>query len=346
VQAFEQRFRDVTHASHAIATTSCTTALHLALAVLGVGAGDEVIVPSFTYVASANVVEQTGARTVFVDADPETFNIDPVALGSAVTPRTTAIMPVHLFGLCADMDAVMATAARHKLHVIEDAACAVGSHLNGRHAGTSGDFGCFSFHARKVITTGEGGMLTTNDDALARRASVLRSHGGEVSDLERHRKGAFALPEHEEVGFNYRMTDFQGALGLVQMDRLEAILDRRQELAAEYTRSLEGVPGVHPPQVPPNANHTFQSYVLRIGPEAALPRDELAASLQQRGIATRQGTHAVHLLAYYRKKYDLAPEDFPQSLSADRDSLSLPIFPSMSAEEQAYVVANIRELLG
>jgi dTDP-4-amino-4,6-dideoxygalactose transaminase len=244
------------------------------------------------------------------------------------------------------MDAVMATAARHKLHVIEDAACAVGSHLDGRHAGTSGDFGCFSFHARKVITTGEGGMLTTNDDALARRASVLRSHGGEVSDLERHRKGAFALPEHEEVGFNYRMTDFQGALGLVQMDRLEAILGRRQELAAEYTRSLEEVPGVHPPQVPPNANHTFQSYVLRIGPEAALPRDELAASLQQRGIATRQGTHAVHLLAYYRKKYDLAPEDFPQSLSADRDSLSLPIFPSMSAEEQAYVVANIRELLG
>jgi len=347
VAEFERLFCELSGSPHSLATTSCTTALHLALAVLGVGAGDEVVVPAFTYVASANVVEQSGARTVFCDIDPATYNVDPESLERAVTPRTKAIMPVHLFGLVADMPAVGEIASRHGLAVVEDAACAVGSTLNGQHAGTFGEFGAFSFHARKPITTGEGGMLTVRDDDDAARATALRSHGGLVSDLERHNKGAFALPDHDEVGFNYRMTDFQGALGVVQMGRLQTVLDARRRLAERYTEALGELVGLATPTVPPGAVHTYQSYVVRIDPdEAALTRDAIALEMQARGVATRQGTHAVHLLGYYRRTYSIQPEDFPNAFDADATSLSLPLFPSMSEEEHDYVIDNLRELLG
>jgi perosamine synthetase len=346
VSEFERAFCELSRAPHALATTSCTTALHLALSVLGVGTSDEVIVPSFTYVASANVVEQCGAKTVFVDIDSSTFNLDPAALEAALSPRTRAIMVVHLFGLVADMAPIMAIARDRGIPVIEDAACAVGSRLLGRHAGTFGDFGAFSFHARKVVTTGEGGMLTVSDDDQAELASVMRSHGGQVSDLERHRVGAFALPEHEVVGFNYRMTDLQAAVGNVQLGRLDELVGRRREIAAAYDEALSDVPGVVVPHLPNGAEHTYQSYVLRITNQAAMGRDEVAVALQRRGISTRQGTHAVHLLAYYRHRYGVAAEDFPQSLDADRTSLSLPIFPAMTPEEQDYVIAGLRDLLG
>ena len=345
VREFERMFCELSGAPRALATTSCTTALHLALSVLGVGAGDEVVVPSFTYVASANVVEQCGATTVFVDVDRPTFNTDPAALEAALSPRTRAIMVVHLFGLVADMEPIMAIARERGIPVVEDAACAVGSRLQGQHAGTFGDFGAFSFHARKVVTTGEGGMLTVSDDDRAELASIMRSHGGQVSDLERHRMGAFALPEHEVVGFNYRMTDLQAALGIVQLGRLDELVGRRRELAAVYDEALSDIRGVVVPQVPDGAEHTYQSYVLRFTGEAGMGRDEVAVALQRRGISTRQGTHAVHLLAYYRRKYSVAAQDFPHSLDADRNSLSLPIFPAMTPEEQDYVIAGLRDLL-
>jgi dTDP-4-amino-4,6-dideoxygalactose transaminase len=347
VAEFERLFCELTGAGHALATTSCTTALHLALAVLGVGPGDEVVVPAFTYVASANVVEQSGATTVFCDIDPRTYNVDPARLERAITGRTKVVMPVHLFGLVADMAPVMAIAARHGLAIVEDAACAVGSTLDGRHAGTFGDFGAFSFHARKPITTGEGGMLTVRDDRQAARARTLRSHGGLVSDLERHRMGSFALPEHDEVGFNYRMTDFQGALGVVQMGRLPDVLSARRRLAERYTEALGDLPGVDAPLVPAGSVHTYQSYVVRIDPaDAALERDALALELQARGIATRQGTHAVHMLGYFRRRYDISPDDFPNAHDADATSLSLPLFPSMSDDEHDYVIDHVRDLLG
>lgn len=347
VAEFERLFCELSGSPHSLATTSCTTALHLALVVLGVGVGDEVVIPAFTYVASANVVEQLGARAVFCDIDPATYNVDPASLERAITPRTKVIMPVHLFGLVADMPAVGEIAERHGVAILEDAACAVGSTLNGRHAGTFGDFGAFSFHARKPITTGEGGMLTVRDDGHATRAAALRSHGGLVSDLERHLKGSFALPDHDEVGFNYRMTDFQGALGVVQMGRLPVVLEGRRRLAERYTEAFADLPGLTTPIVPPGAVHTYQSYVVRIDPrDAALARDPLALELQSRGIATRQGTHAVHLLGYFKRRYSIRPEDFPNSFDADATSLSLPLFPSMSGEEHDYVIDSIRELLG
>jgi perosamine synthetase len=346
VAEFEELFRELSGAPHALATTSCTTALHLALAVLGVGPGDEVVVPAFTYVASANVVEQCGATTVFCDIDRATFNVDPASLEAVITPRTKVVMPIHLFGLVADMPAVAKSARAHGTSILEDAACAVGSFLDGQHAGTFGDFGAFSFHARKVISTGEGGMLTVKDPGHARRAGILRSHGGQVSDIERHEKGAFALPEHDEVGFNYRMTDFQGAMGVVQMGKLAAAVNSRRSLAARYDEALGDLVGVSTPYVPEGAHHTYQSYVLLIDPgQAARSRDAVALELQARGIATRQGTHAVHLLGYYRRKYELEPEDFPNARYADSNSLSLPLYPTMSEEEQGYVIENLRELL-
>jgi perosamine synthetase len=346
VAEFERLFRELSAAPHAYATSSCTTALHLALQILGVGPDDEVVVPSFTYVASANVIEQCGATTVFCDIDRTTFNIDVASLEAAITPRTKAVMPVHLFGLVADMPAVIDVAARHGVSVLEDAACAVGSYLGGRHAGTFGDFGAFSFHARKVITTGEGGMLTVADPEHARRAAILRSHGGQVSDIERHEKGAFALPEHDEVGFNYRMTDFQGAMGIVQMSKLGAAVGARQSRAARYDEAFGQLAGVSTPVVPDGYEHTYQSYVLLLEPAtAARSRDSLALELQRCGIATRQGTHAVHLLGYYRRRYGLGRDDFPAARYADANSLSLPLYPTMSDEEQAYVINNIRELL-
>ncbi len=346
VAEFERLFTHLSGAAHALATSSCTTALHLALAVLGVGPGDEVVVPAFTYVASANVVEQTGATTIFCDIDRATFNVEPASLESAISARTKAIMPVHLFGLVADMPAVMEIALRHGVAVVEDAACAVGSRLCGQHAGTFGDFGAFSFHARKVVTTGEGGMLTTQVAQHAAKAAVLRSHGGLVSDLERHNKGAFALPDHDDVGFNYRMTDFQGAMGVVQLAKLDALTDARRCLADRYTQELSDLDGVAPPALPAGSEHTYQSYVLRVDPdEAVLQRDPLAIELQRRGVATRQGTHAVHQLGYFRRKYRIDPSDFPVAKDADATSLSLPLFPDMSSEEQAYVIESIRELL-
>ncbi len=251
VEEFEATFAAYVGARYAVATSSCTTALHLALIAGGVRPGDEVLVPTFTFVATANAVEYCGARPVFVDVDLETFNIDPALIEAKITARTRAIIPVHLFGLPADMDPILEIAERHALVVIEDAACGVGSRYHDRHVGTVGLAGCFSFHPRKIITTGEGGMLVTDDAALAARVRSLRSHGAEVSDLERHAGNGTRLPAFSEVGFNYRMTDVQAAIGLAQMAKLEGVLDSRSELARRYDAALQGVPGLRIPRVPP-----------------------------------------------------------------------------------------------
>jgi dTDP-4-amino-4,6-dideoxygalactose transaminase len=304
-----------------------------------------VIVPSFTFVATANVAEYQGARPVFVDIDLRTFNIDVDQVQHRIGPRTRAIIPVHLFGLSADMGPLMELAQRSHLSVVEDAACAIGTMYGGQHVGTFGDTGCFSFHARKLVTTGEGGMVTANDQELGRRMEAMRNHGGIVSDLERHLKGTFALPDHPMLGFNYRMTDMQGAIGVEQMKKLDFILARRQELARRYDDALAEVPGIHTPYVPEGCNHTYQSYTILVTEEASVPRDQLAMRLQEKGVSTRQGTHAVHLLSYYKDKYGLKPADFPQSWRAHHQSLSLPLFPAMTEEEQEYVVEQVRGML-
>ncbi|MDQ3918806.1 MAG: DegT/DnrJ/EryC1/StrS family aminotransferase [Acidobacteriota bacterium] len=354
VAKFEEMFSAFTGARHSVATSSCTTALHIAVAALGLKPGDEVIVPAFTWVATANVVEYMGARPVFCDISLDTFNIDVGRIESLVTPRTVGIIPVHLFGLCADMGPIMEIARRRGLWVVEDAACAFGGWYHGAHAGTFGEMGGFSFHPRKSITTGEGGMITTARADLDERVRSLRDHGASRSDLARHHgKGAFLLADYDLLGYNFRLTDIQGALGCVQMERADSILSRRRALAARYDELLAGVEWLRTPPVPAGYVHGYQAYVCLFQPETTSlgnvgrlheRRNELMAGLEEIGIATRQGTHAAALQTYYAEKYGLRPEQFPNSHVADRLSMALPLYPQMTEEEQRQVADGLREV--
>lgn len=326
VAAFEAAFAARHGVAHAVACTSATTGLHLALAALGVGPGDEVVVPSFTWVATANAVLSCGARPVLCDVDPRTFDLDPGGLASKLTAKTRAIVPVHLFGLCADMEAIAAAAPGVPL--VEDAACAAGAAHRGRPAGSLGAAGVFSFHPRKVITTGEGGMVTTNDAALAERLRSLRNHGG---------------PGFAALGFNYRMTDLQAAVGLVQLGKLDRFLEERAALAARYREALASIPWLSPPpDAPPGDRHGWQSFVCVV--DAGRDRDAIMRALEARGIATRPGTHAIHMLPLYRDRFGHAPDDLPGARDCDRRTLALPFYNGLSADDLAEVAAALRAL--
>lgn len=351
VAEFERKFASYTGVDHAVATTSCTTALHLAVKALGLRPGDEVIVPAFTWVSTANVVVYEGATPVFCDIDLATFNLDVEHAASLVTERTVGIIPVHLFGLCADMPGVRRLAERHGLWIVEDAACAFGGWIGEDHAGTFGNAGCFSFHPRKSITTGEGGMLTTRDAPLAALCRSLRDHGATRTDHERHGSaGAFMLADYPHVGFNYRMTDLQGALGSVQMDRADAILGARRALAEEYTRRLGHLDWLRPPTTPDGYTHGYQAYVTLFRPEEPTlarvdeihaRRNRLMQRLEEIGISTRQGTHAPVLLEVYRERFGTRAEDFPNAVIADRLTLALPLAAQMTADDVAAVAAEL-----
>ena len=351
VQAFEAKFGAYVGAPEAIATSSCTTALHATVAALGLKPGDEVIVPAFTWIATPNVVEYMGATPVFCDIDLATYNIDVTALEGLVTPRTVGILPVHLFGLSADMDPVLAVARRHGLWVVEDAACGFGAHYRGRHVGTIGDAGCFSFHPRKSITTGEGGMITTDRADLAAKTRSLRDHGATRTDFDRHTGPAgYLLASYDDLGYNYRLTDIQAAIGIAQLDRADGILERRREIAARYDRALGDLPALVTPIVPDGSLHGYQSYVCLFAPEAPewrhltdfnRRRDLAMEAMDQMGIATRQGTHAPVLQGFYADKYRIAPEAFPNAVLADRLSVSLPLYPQLTTAEQDRVIASL-----
>ncbi|MEB3220998.1 MAG: DegT/DnrJ/EryC1/StrS family aminotransferase [Candidatus Sericytochromatia bacterium] len=356
VREFERLWAAFTGAPHAIAVTSCTTALHLSLAALGFGSGDEAIVPAFTWIATANVVEHLGGKVVFCDIDPVTFNLDVAQLEALITPRTRAILPVHLFGLAADMDQLTPLARRHGLWVVEDAACGFGARLHGRHVGTLGDTGSFSFHPRKAITTGEGGMITTTDDALAEKLRQLRDHGAAMSDLQRHLgPRPYLLADHPEAGYNQRMTDLQAALGVAQMQRAEAIVAERQRLAAVYDAAFAGLGWLRTPTVSAGCEHGYQSYPCMFDPEGVAAgrieavneaRNAWMEELQRQGISTRPATHAVHMLTFYREKYGLRPEAFPGAYAANHCSISLPLFHGMTEAEQQHVVAAVQGRAG
>lgn len=348
VEAFERRFADFTGSPHAAAATSCTTALHMCVDALGLEPGDEVVVPGFTWVATANVVEYMGARPVFVDVELDTFNVDPGALEAAVTPRTVGLIPVHLFGVCCDMEPVLGVAERNDLWVLEDAACALGARIGEDHAGTMGDAGCFSLHPRKSITTGEGGMVTTGDAHLDRMVRSLRDHGAIRTDLERHEgEEGYRLAGYPRRGYNFRMTDLQGAVGEAQMDKLDRVLERRRMLAARYDAALSELDWFVPQRVPEEHVHGYQAYVGLFRPEEPTLdnvdrlhglRNELMGGLEREGIATRQGTHAAGLVEYYRERYDLSPRDLQRSWICDRLTITLPLFPQMSGPDVDRVV--------
>jgi dTDP-4-amino-4,6-dideoxygalactose transaminase len=352
VAEFERRIGEYTGSRHAVATSSCTTALHIAFAALGVKPGDEVIVPAFTWVSTANAAEYLGARPVFCDVDLATYNVLPAAVEAAVTERTVGIVPVHLFGLPADLDPILSVAHDRSLWVVEDAACSLGGWYRGRHTGTIGNVGCFSFHPRKSITTGEGGALTTHDDDVAELARSLRDHGATRSDHERHAtSGSFLLSEYPHLGFNFRLTDIQAAVGVAQMDRLQDILAARSAAAARYDELLADIEWLRRPAVPSDCRHGYQAYVTLFAPEEPDPtnidrlhdhRNAIMTALERQGIATRQGTHAAALQSYYVEKYGIRPHEFPNAWAADRLSLALPLYPQLTAGEQETVVDALR----
>ena len=346
VAAFEKAFASRHQVRHARASTSCTTALHLILAALEIGPGDEVILPAFTWVATANVIVYCGATPVFVDIDHTTFNIDPAQVAARVTPRTRAVIAVHLFGLCADMDALRKAAPG--IPIIEDAACAAGAAYNGKPAGGLGLAAAFSFHPRKSITTGEGGMVTTDDEGLAERVNMLRNHGVGTSEEIRHRgPKPFLLADFPLIGFNYRMTDLQGAVGLVQLGKLDRYIDERQRWAEFYARELAGMPWLRLPAAPQGRRHGWQSYVCLLDSrKAPKPRNTIMESLLQKGVHTRPGTHAVHMLSCYRERYGLKPDDFPVARECDAWSMAIPLHNRMAAEDYAQVVRALRETAG
>jgi len=341
VKEFEDQFAEYVGAKHAVATTSCTTALHAALAVSGVGPGDEVIVPSLSFIATANAVVHCGARPVFVDIDPATCNMDPGLLPGVITSRTKAVMPVHQVGLPADIDVIKAIAHDHGLLLIEDAACAIGSAYKGKRIGGHGNTACFSFHPRKIITTGEGGMITTDDADLAARLRRFRHHGMSVSDMERHQANTVIIEQYPEVGYNYRMTDIQAAIGIEQMKKLDDIIEKRRAIAASYDRHLSAMPGVRVLRVPEYSYHNYQSYWIEIQETSPVSRDSLMAKLLEKGISTRRGIMAIHREQCYAS-YAVS---LPATEKITGSTVLLPLYPSMTPEETAYVIVAIGESL-
>ena len=367
VAEFERKVADYEGVDNAVATSSCTTALHLVLEAMGLKSGHDVIVPAFTFVATANAVEYTGANAVFADICPKTFNITVDDIDRVVSTKYSidnglyvnkktgnklwGLIIVNEFGLCANVPDINVYAKKHNLKVIEDSACALGASIKGTHEGAFGNPSCLSFHPRKSITTGEGGMVLCDDDDLAEKIRQLRSHGAAISELQRHHSKGYMLPDYNELGFNYRMTDIQAAIGCVQIDRFDEILNARIMLAARYNEKLsrDGC-FLDLPFAPQDYLHTYQSYVCMINQnkigisdlnEAHTWRNEFMEYLESEGISTRQGTHAVHTLGYYREKYSYKPSDLPNSYMCDRLSIALPLYVEMTHTEQDYVISKI-----
>ena len=371
VAEFEKQIAAHEGVKEGVATTSCTTALHLAMAAQGLGPGMDAIAPAFTFVATENAIVMTGATPVMTDIRQETFNIDVDRTleiietkyrkeGGRLLNRETGnrlwgIVPVHEFGLCCEIDRVNALAEEYGLTVIEDAACALGAKVGDRHEGAFGNTSCVSFHPRKSITTGEGGMVLTDDPALAKRMRELRTHGSTVSADARDKGKGFLLPEFPEAGYNYRMTDINAAVGLAQVKKLDYIISEKRKRAALYNEIIRAkLPEFVTPTEPEGWFHTYQSYVCmldyrRLGKksiaEGGALRNELLQLLEDQGIATRQGTHAVHMLGYYKNRFGYQPEDFVNAYACDRLSITLPLYIGITDEDQEFVTDSVRKTL-
>jgi perosamine synthetase len=337
VAAFEAEFRAEVGADHACAVSNCTTALHLALLAVGVGPGDEVITVSHSFIATASSIRYCGAIPVFVDIEPDTFNMDPRLIAAAITPRTKAILCVHQMGMPCDLPAILAVARQHNLPVIEDAACAIGSEIQWNGAWEKigkprADIACFSFHPRKLVTTGDGGMITTNNAAHDRKFRLLRQHAMNVSDVARHSSRQVVFESYDEIGYNYRMTDIQAAVGRVQLSRLSAIIDRRRFLAQRY-RDLLVSSAFQTPVEPAWARSNWQSFCVRL-PDPVNQLDVMQSLLEE-GISTRRGVMCSHLEPAYA---DRIWTNLQESERAQQRSIILPLYHSMTEPQQDRVV--------
>ncbi|MBW2147256.1 MAG: DegT/DnrJ/EryC1/StrS family aminotransferase [Deltaproteobacteria bacterium] len=343
VTEFEKKVAAYVGVRHAVAASSCTTALAVALECLGVGPGDEVIVPSYSFIATANVIQHRGARPVFVDINLDTYNIDEEKIEEAITPRTRLIMPVHQVGLPAHMTRINRIARDHGVMVIEDAACAIGSEYEGRKIGTHTRCACFSFHPRKVITTGEGGMIVTDDDELADRARSLISHGASVDEEAKHKAEGLVIVHYPDFGYNYRLSNIQGAMGVAQMDRIDWLLERRRSLAAVYDRAFGDHPRLVIPHVPEYARPTYQSYMLRIRDADAEERNRILSRLKSLGVQCTPGICAIHKEPCYAQEYGQVC--LPCTEKAFDTTMIIPLYPHMSEDDQSYVIEQVLSVL-
>ena len=346
VAAFEHAFATYVEATYACAVSSGTTALHLALLAVGVAPGDEVITVSHSFIATANAIRYCGATPVFVDIDPATYNIDPARIAAAISPRTAALLIAHQVGMPADIARILPLAAKYRLPVVEDAACAIGSEIYWqgqwqRIGRPHGRVACFSFHPRKLLTTGDGGMLVTNDPEIDRHVRQRRQHGMALPAPISQEAPDIPDESYPVFGYNYRLTDLQAAIGTVQLQRLPALLQERRALAAMYTQALQGIPGLRPPGEPAYARSNWQSYIVRLDdPSRQLP---VMRALHRQGISTRRGIMCAHLEAPYAATWPVGC--LPHSEAARQQGVILPLYPGMRATDVERVVAALREAL-
>ena len=352
VLEFEKKFADITKSKYGLAVSSCTSALHIAVKAMNIRAGDEVIVPGFTWISTANAVEANGGKPVFCDINPDTFNIDCNKIEEKITSKTVGLLPVHLFGLCVDMNKIKKIASLNKLWIVEDCACAFNSYYKNIHAGNFGNISCFSFHPRKSITTGEGGMIITRHRKLYEKAKSLRNIGYSLKSPEY----PFLLPDYDELGYNYRMTDIQASLGLSQLKKADKILKYKIKLAKNYNKLLKDFNLFKIPYEHKDYIHSYQSYVVLYNPDN-LSTEELITNnnwkryyrnrnfimnfLDGDSIKTRPGTHSAAHTKLYSKKYGIKSTDLPCSFLAEKLSVSLPFYYGMTSEEQEIVVDKL-----
>jgi len=343
VAEMEEEFAQYTGSKYAVAVSSATTGLFLSLRVAGIGPGDEVIVPSFSFIASANVIVHAGAKPVFVDVDSQTFNVDLEDLEKKITKKTKAIIPVDQVGLPCDLNGIKGIAKKHKLLVVEDAACAIGSEYRGKGIGGFSDLTCFSFHPRKIISCGEGGLITTNKKSYEQALKLWRHQGMSVSDVERHQAKTIIFEKYPVVGYNFRMTDIQAAILLEQLKKLPWILKKRRFFAERYNRLLGKINCLEVPLEPEYAKHNWQSYIVKLKDKAPLKQKELMLRLLKDGIASRRGVMASHLEPVYRKM--LGKTSLPATEKLVKTTICLPLFPEMTIAQHDWIVARLKKHL-
>lgn len=341
--AFEQAVAEKLGAKHVVGFSSCTTALHAAVLCAGLKPGDEAIVPSYTFVATANALLYSGVTPVFAEIDPKTYNIDPEKIKTLITPKTKAIMAVDQFGLPADIDALETLCKAHGLQLIEDAACAMGATYRGRKTGSRGRFVTFSFHPRKSITTGEGGALVTDDPAVAEQAKLFRSHGVSVSDVARHASKGMTFESYTLLGYNYRLSDVHAAIGLAQLKKLDGILSKRQALAARYKEKISSLGWLDAPFVPDWATHPYQTYACLVRSNAPLKRDLIIKHLADKEVSSRRGIPPIHGEPYIAPHLKTRPQ-LPVTQDVSERTLILPLYPQMTEAEQDQVVEALKSV--
>lgn len=342
VKEFEQRFAEYTGARHAVAVSNCTTALHLAMIVTGIGPGDEVICPSMSYIASSNCVRYAGAMPVFAEIRPVDFNLDPDDVRKRITGKTKAVIAVHQIGMPAAIDELKRICDEHGLKLIEDAACAAGSSYKGKKIGSHSGIACFSFHPRKVITTGEGGMITTSNEELSERIRLLRQHAMNAGSYDRHLSAGDLTEEHTELGYNYRMTDIQAAIGIRQLEKLDMIVKERRNIAEFYNSRFEKIEWLRVPCEKEGCMSNYQSYALTLLSGIPVSRDELMSLLGSEGVSTRKGIMTAHREKAYR---DIMPGiSLPVSEHASDNSILLPLYYPMKEEEMEEVAVAVEKI--